>query len=94
MPLNPYFRGRSGHKYSVNTWFEHLVYGYTGLSFDMIQDLDYLDWLYLRRDAFINALNQTETGQEYLDKAYLLEQTEPDRKALRKRFGAEEVSDG
>ena len=51
------------------------------------------DYLLLRRDAFISRLNASEKGQEYLDKAYMLEQTEPDRKALRSKFGKER-SDG
>nr|DAY52252.1 MAG TPA: hypothetical protein [Caudoviricetes sp.] len=34
-------------------------------------------------------MNKTEKGREYLDNAYYLEQTEPDRKSLRKQFGEE-----
>lgn len=48
-----------------------------------------MDYLRYRRDAFIYQMNQTEKGREYLDKAYRLEQTKPDRKALRERFGKE-----
>lgn len=32
-------------------------------------------------------LNQTEKGREYLDDAWRLEQTKPDRKKLREKFG-------
>jgi hypothetical protein len=35
-------------------------------------------------------LNQTEQGQEYLRNAWRMEQTEPDRAALRKQFGGKE----
>jgi hypothetical protein len=31
----------------------------------------------------------TEAGQEYLKNAWRMEQTEPDRKALRKKYGKE-----
>lgn len=34
-------------------------------------------------------LSRTEAGQEYLDNAWRMEQTEPDRKKLRKKFGKE-----
>jgi hypothetical protein len=43
-----------------------------------------------QRDAFITMLNQTEHGQEYLRNAWRMEQTEPDRKALRRKFGGKE----
>ncbi len=67
--------------------FEHLVHEYSGLSFFEIEELDYFDWLVLRRDAFIHAMNKTEKGKKYLDEAWLHEQTEPDRASMRKKFG-------
>lgn len=51
--------------------------------------MDLLDYLRYRRDAFIYRMSQTEKGQEYLDNAWRLEQTTPDREALRKKFGKE-----
>jgi len=54
-----------------------------------VEDLDYIDYLRYRRDAFIYRLDQTEKGREYLDNAYRIEQTEPDRKSLRDQFGKE-----
>ena len=54
-----------------------------------VDELNYLDYLRYRRDAFIYHMSQTEKGQEYLDKAYRLEQTKPDREALRTKFGKE-----
>jgi hypothetical protein len=38
-------------------------------------------------------MNQTEKGQEYLDNAWRMEQTKPDREALRKKLRGED-SDG
>ena len=64
------------------------------MNFHEINQLNYIDYLGLRRDAFIHKLNSTEAGQEYLDNAWRLEQTEPDRKALRKKFGKEGVNRG
>jgi hypothetical protein len=34
-------------------------------------------------------MNQTEPGQEYLDNAWRMEQTQPDRQALREHFKKE-----
>jgi hypothetical protein len=51
--------------------------------------MDYLMFLTLRRDAFISWLSESEGGREYLDNAWRMEQTEPDRAALRKKFGKE-----
>lgn len=54
-----------------------------------VEELDYLDYLMYRHDAFIYRLSQTEKGEEYLKNAWQLEQTKPDRKALRRKFGKE-----
>lgn len=54
-----------------------------------VEELDYLDYLIYRRDAFIWRMSQSEKGQEYLDNAWRLEQTRPDRDSLRKKFGKE-----
>lgn len=50
-------------------------------------ELDLIDFLTLRRDAFISLLMRSAAGREYLDKAWCREQTEPDRAALRKMVG-------
>ena len=60
---------------------------YTGLDFQQIQRLNYIEYLQYRRDAFINYLNGSEEGREYLRNAWRMEQTEPDRIALRRKFG-------
>lgn len=67
---------------------------YTGLNFHEIGELDYGQFLIWLRDAFITRLNRTEHGQEYLDNAWRMEQTEPDRKALRKKLKKEVPPDG
>lgn len=71
----------------ITTSWEHLVAQYTGLNILQVEELDYIDYLTYRRDAFIHRLQQTEKGEEYLTKAWRLEQTKPDRKALRDKFG-------
>jgi hypothetical protein len=56
--------------------------------------MDYLQYLTLRRDAYINKLSQTEKGQEYLDNAWRMEQTAPDRVKLRRKLGKEAPGSG
>lgn len=51
-----------------------------------VDDLPYLDYLQYLRDSFIDTMNQTEEGIQYLDDAWLLSQTEPDREASRRTF--------
>lgn len=62
---------------------------YAGLSLLQVRELDYVQYLTWRRDAYIYRLSQTEAGQEYLDNAWRMEQTEPDREALRRKLRKE-----
>ena len=62
---------------------------YTGLSFLEVAELDYLQYLIWRRDAYIHVLSQSKEGQEYLKNAYRMEQTKPDRKRLREKLRKE-----
>lgn len=73
------------------THWEHLVSQYSGLNLIEVNQLDIIDYWVLRRDAFIEHYNQTESGREYLDNAWRCEQTAPDRKRLRDKFGRKEV---
>lgn len=76
-----------GHNYANTTTGEYLVAEYTGLNILQVEELDFLDYLRYRRDAFIWKLGQSEKGEEYLKNAYRLEQTAPDRDKLREKFG-------
>lgn len=62
---------------------------YAGLNFINIGNLDVFDYFSILRDAVIYKYMQTEEGREYLDKCFILEQTKPDRKRLREKFGKE-----
>lgn len=64
---------------------------YTGLNFLEVGALDYIDYLRLRRDAYIYMLNQTEEGREYLKNAWRMEQTKPDREKLRAKLNGKEA---
>ena len=67
---------------------------YTGLNFHEVRKLEYIQYLTWRRDAYIWWLSRTEEGQKYLDNAWRMEQTEPDRAALRKKLKKEVGADG
>jgi len=74
-----------GH-YEVNTIEEKIVCEYTGYDFDRLEKLGVFEyWLYLR-DAVVYNYSQSEEGRDYLDKCWILTQTEPDRKALRAKM--------
>lgn len=47
-----------------------------------------------RRDAFIHMMSRSEKGEEYLDNAWRMEQTEPDRPKLRKKLRKEDSANG
>lgn len=64
-----------------------MVAEYSGLNFYQVYDLDYPTFLAWRRDAFIFNCQKSESGREYLDHAWTLEQTKPDLPALRAKFG-------
>lgn len=55
-----------------------------------VEDLDFIDYLRYKRDAFIYSCNKTEKGQEYLDNAWRISQTKPERQKLRKKFERKE----
>lgn len=76
-------------RYTTVTVGEKLVADYTGLNFLEIEELPIDTYFLLLRDAFIYDRQKTEAGREYLENCWRLEQTEPDRKALRKKFGKE-----
>ncbi|MBQ8143817.1 MAG: hypothetical protein IJ452_04915 [Butyricicoccus sp.] len=67
---------------------------YTGLSFVEVGQLNYLEYLTYRRDALIYTLSRTDAGEEYLNNAWRMEQTKPDRAALREKFGKEGANGG
>ncbi|MDE6730061.1 MAG: hypothetical protein K2J71_04720 [Oscillospiraceae bacterium] len=89
MPYYPYIQDNAethSYQYTVITFWKQLVVEYTGLNFLQIGELNFLQYLTWRKDAYIRRLEQTETGREYLDNAWRMERTEPDRKSLRQKL--------
>ena len=74
-----------GH-YEVNTLEEKIVSKYAGYNFKEIDNLDVFEYWILLRDAVIYNCMQSESGQEYLENCWRMEQTEPDRESLRENF--------
>lgn len=86
LPYSPSENEEEGHKYEILTIGEKYISDYTKLSFLEIEELRIDIYLGLLRDAFIHTLSKTESGQEYLDNAWVLEQSNPDRERLRETF--------
>lgn len=68
-----------------------LISDYSGLDFEQCMNLDCYTYKLLLRDAYIYKLKQSEQGREYLENCYILQQTEPDRKALKNKWGGERL---
>ncbi len=83
----PFYPTEDEGYFDIPTYWEHIVFEYTGINFNEIEELDIIDYLQYKRDAFIHCLNKTEEGREYLENARTLQETQPDRKRLRELFG-------
>ena len=64
-----------------------MVSEYTGLNFNEVVELDCYTFKVLVKDSFIERMSSNEKGREYLQDAYYLTVTTPDKKSLRKHFG-------
>ena len=64
-----------------------MVSHYTGLSFNEVVELDCYTFKVLVRDSFIERMSETKEGRDYLEDAYYLTLTAPDKGSLRKHFG-------
>lgn len=85
----PYYPEETEHKqyFSCNSQDIKIVSDYTHLTFTEIYSLNIFEfWGYLH-DAAVWNLSRTESGRDYLEKAYINSQTEPDRESLREISG-------
>lgn len=84
----PYYPEDEGeevrHGFKIHTTINRLVADYANLPLPTIGELDIIDYLILRFDAYVQALSRTKDGQDYLVNAWCYAQTEPDRAGLRK----------
>ncbi len=72
----------------IGTLEEKYIFDYSGISFDNIQELNCFVYWLLLRDAYVYKLQQSPQGIEYLKKCVESNETKPDRKALKNKFGA------
>lgn len=79
--------GRVRHKFLAATGWEAIVADYAQIPLSAVGALPLEDYLLLRRDAVIERLSRTEHGIEYLNDAWLREQTEPDLDGLWAIYG-------
>ena len=70
----------------METANEHAVALWANIPLTEVDELGFVEYRQYLRDALISGAQSTEQGREYLDNAWLLEQTEPDRDASRKLF--------
>ena len=73
--------------YIVESIGEKRVAEYLKISMLEVEKLDYIEYLFFLREAVIYNCSQTDDGREYLRNAKRLEETSPDRKKLREKFG-------
>ena len=76
--------------YTLHTWDSKIVADYANLSIPEAEQLPLDIYRLYLRDGFINKMQQSKSGMEYLENCWYLEQTEPDRKRLQ-RWKQEEV---
>lgn len=62
---------------------------YTLLNFNEVLELDCYTYKVLLRDSIIYKLRQSKEGIEYLENAWILQQSKPNREKLRKNFRGE-----
>lgn len=94
IPFYPLKEDETGHKYNVSTYWERLVSQYANISIFEVKQINIIDYWQLKFDAFIYQCNQSAKGQEYLDNAYRITQTSPQREKLREKFGKERKQNG
>ncbi|MCR3760317.1 hypothetical protein KYB31_15160 [Clostridium felsineum] len=84
----PYYDEKNDDKghYEISTLEEKTVSNYTGYNFAQLDELNVFEYWLLLRDAVIYNCSQSKEGKKYLDKCWLMEQTEPDRNTLKKYF--------
>lgn len=78
--------------YEILTGMSASVAKFANLDILQAQDLDYIDYLILRRDAFVSAYSRSKEGLEALEQAWMRSQIKADRAELRKEIDAHDAS--
>lgn len=87
MPYYP--REDSGQEipYNLLTRPEKLVMDYCHINIYEVQEMEIDIYLFFLREAMIFENAQTEEGREYLRNCWRIEQTKPEIKKLREKYG-------
>jgi len=72
--------------YIIESIQEKRIAEYLQITMFDVENLDMIEYYFYLREAFIYNCMQTEEGREYLENAYRLEKTSPDRDELRNNF--------
>lgn len=75
------------NKYTVSTGEYKVVADYANMSIPDVLELPLLEYLEFYRDAVIYNNMKSEEGMKRLDDAWILEQTKPDKSALKEVLG-------
>ena len=78
------------HNFTVESGELKIVADYCNCSVPDAAEFDFIEFFSLLRDAVIYNNMQSDKGNEWLDNAWILQQTKPDRKRLREKFGKED----
>lgn len=84
MPFYPDSDPDEGLPYEIEMYWEHVIAEYLGMTVADVLDLDLVDFLALRREAFIVAMSKTQEGREYLENCKMFEAEDADYDAVRK----------
>lgn len=71
------------HQYTVDTGEYKIVADYANMSIPEVYELTLIEYMELFRDAVIYNNMKSEEGNKRLDDAWIMEQTKPDRNALK-----------
>lgn len=72
--------------YVIESIQEKRIAEYLQISMFNVENLDMIEYYFYLREAFIYNCMQSEEGREYLENAYRLEKTSPNREELRNTF--------
>lgn len=82
MPFYPDSDLDEGLPYEIEMYWEHVIADYLGMTVADVLDFDIVDYLALRREAFIAKMSTTKEGREYLENCKLYEAEDADYSAV------------
>lgn len=84
MPFYPDSDPDEGLPYEIEMYWEHVIADYLGMTVADVLEFDVVDFLALRREAFIAEMSKSKDGRAYLQNCKLYESEDADYDAVRK----------